>query len=749
MTPWNHLNSIQYLDWLFGQDDIKSGSLMLSRDLTCASLAIDTLNMVVRCGDPAIADFQRDTPLTYFHRGMQRGIYYVQDIERVKRDEYRITAVSAVGLLDRGQHMGGIYTGLPAEDIILDICGTVPVIVKTHLMRVQLFGWLPIASRRSNLGQVLFAMGAALKTDLDGNLRVENLWDGVTGYFGQDTIYRDGASVKHDGKITQVSVTEHQYIAGPEESTLFEGAAQAGDIITFSDPMHSLRAEGFSILDSGANYAKLSGGTGKLYGKSYVHNTRQIVRQVASAPEPNIKTVTDATLVSQLNSIAAADRLANYYQHTRRVDSSVVFTGQTAGDRINIVHPFDDISVNACLESAELSLSGIIKAKASLLSGYVPEKAEDMEYFDHVEVLQGTGTFTFPADVTSANAVLISGGQGGWSGHRGKPGKQGGTLSWNNGSGQEAYTSIGMGWGGDGGDGGEGAPGGRIRQVTIDVSPGQKVSYKTGKGGAGGVPAPDGTSQIGALGGETTFGAYTTAGSSPSSVGYLDPISGKFYGTAGGKGLAGGRGAGVVPPEDNRFVQEIPGDSNRELERPTLTGPNGTVWTAGSWGALSERRGSLYAGSGYSGGGGAAYGTNGPAGGPPGSVSTGATGGSSPTGYYARAQAPAGADGATPASPGFAQTVPGGGGNGGHGGGGGGGEGRATANHQAGYTESVQLTATHAGAQSQGGLGSAGGAGADGIILIYYRTATTKQFGWFRTRDGKWLVDRLRRQFIV
>ena len=145
-----------------------------------------------------------------------------------------------------------------------------------------------------------------------------------------------------------VIVTEHQYVPWTEEKQLFEGTAQAGDVITFDEPMHGLVAQGFTIQASGANWARVSAGSGTLTGKTYIHNTRQVSKAVQAANTPNVKTVEDATLVSLANSTAVAQRLADYYRCRERVDSAVVYQGESPGDRLATYHPFDRTGVAAC-----------------------------------------------------------------------------------------------------------------------------------------------------------------------------------------------------------------------------------------------------------------------------------------------------------------------------------------------------------------------------------------------------------------
>ena len=95
--------------------------------------------------------------------------------------------------------------------------------------------------------QVLFAIGATLKVDYNGTLRVEGLWDGQSTEIDAGHMHA-GGSVEYSTPVTQVIVTEHAYTANATETTeLFNGTTAAGDKITFDEPCYDLAAEGFSI----------------------------------------------------------------------------------------------------------------------------------------------------------------------------------------------------------------------------------------------------------------------------------------------------------------------------------------------------------------------------------------------------------------------------------------------------------------------------------------------------------------------
>ena len=757
---WN--NKIRYLDHVFGEeDDIKKGNCYLVGTLLGDSLSINTLEFDVESDDSTLTQFKRNDPVIYEHNGKQIGIFYVQNIERIGATTYSFSAVSALGILAEGKHYGGIYTGQTVAEILPGICGTVPYEIKTNLTEIKLYGWLPIASPRDNLAQVLFSIGAVIKTDLGGVLRIESLWDGISGELTQNQMY-EGPSVKYDSAVTQVVVTEHQYVEGGEETKLFEGTAQQGDIITFNSPMYELVADGFSILESGANYAKVSGGSGTLKGRAYIHNTREVVRDVSEAAEPNIKTVKDATLVSLVNSTAVAERLANYFQWTETIQAPIVYQGEVPGNRVATWHPYDKTGVTACLESADINLSNTLKADETLLVGFVPPKPET-GYITERVVLTGSGTWKKPAGVTRIEYVLIGPGQGGRAGKKGEPGSAT-TLSF-------SYSLLGIntrysgkhpGEGGKGGEGGAPGHGGKIYRGEMDLSVIDELEYSCGPGGTGATYDESNPEAEGNEGNATTLGDISSDLGSSSEFGYTDIITGEVYATTGLQGISGGNGAGTTA--ENR--ENSSNDGFYFTPSTGVTDEDGTFWAGGTTktqgnteppkldgdGDSASFTGSL--GDGYAGaqvsyalGSGAAAGAAGQNGTALGRFTVSRN--SSKTTITARAYATNGLKGAD------AAIVPkkalnGNGGRGGYGGGGGSSIGIAGtySGSDGSPVGSYNLSSTTAD-PGEGGLPSQGGEGGDGLIILYYSVPKETQNGPIMDRTGRFILDKLGRRIVV
>lgn len=731
-------NRIEYLDFAFTDVKIANGSLGMECSLPISSIGIDTLEVDVKCLDPSITNFVQNTPITYFHRGRQMGVFYVQTITRIGPERYTIYGISSVGRLDQRQHYGGIYTGETVEEIVTEICGNIPFQIKSSLAKTKLYGWLPIRSARENLAQVLFAAGANLTTDHNGVLHIETLWQGTTGAIPPDCIYK-GGQVEYATPITTVTVLEHQYVAVSDETDLFEGTTTQGQVITFNEPMHDLVAVGFEILESNANFARVTAGSGLLSGKQYIHTTREISAAVTSSPIENVQRIEDATLVSLVNSSAVTKRLAEYYGNNQTLEIDTVVGNERAGQVIQAYHPFEKRMVEACIASMDVSLSGVLKSKTKAVVGFLPAKP-NAGYYDAVEVVTQDTNWVVPEGVTEVRIVLISGGTGGASGHPGEAATLGTKLTdsskVSNMTVYYALTTIGK--SGEGGEPGEGGSGGRIFQATFKVTPGEIFPIHIGAGGLGGSSGTD--SNPGLEGGATTFGQYSSANGSSNPTGFLESVSGMTYAGTGTSGIAGGRGSGLTTS----------GDSNTLEEGPTITVDGVDYLPGTSTKAVKNKSGGSNYNSGYGTftaysedgyGGGAAYKAHGLPGLSDGTVNTYSNGASGKGGT--------GGKGAT-ALPPDAATIPGYGGQGGNGGGGGGGGGRGQCNNNFGNSASTRATiSAYPGNAGAGGAGSSGGKGAPGCAIIYFSRPKESSFGALMDKQLRFIVDRSGRILVA
>lgn len=740
-------------------DRLAAGTVYLSKSLLGDELEPNTLSVTVETESKALLSFEIDDPVTYFYQDNKRGTFYLQNVTQVAWNKYDLYATSAIGLLLKRVHRGGIYSGTSAESLLSSICGPIPFRMQTRFSSSKLYGWLPYvkppaSSARDNFMKVLFALGATVTEDLDGALKIEELWDGVSGD-AQKNRMGQGASVIREGKVTSVSLIEHQWVQGGDQTDLFEGTAAQGTEIVFDEPMYNLTASGFSILERGANYAKLSAGSGTLRGTAYVHNTRLIETKILNSSTENVISVEDQTLISLVNSSGAAKRLANYYKCLETIDAPLVYNLENPGELLTTYHPFDKTNVSACIKTEEITMSNKLKSQSTLLVGFTPIRQEGSESYEYHVVLTGSGTFTFPEGTTSARAVLIGAGGAGfdgspggdstetWEGDEIKTTRINLTAPTTSASDSSNVSNRGAGTPGNGGAGGAAGTPGKVYEVTFSPSSGSRISYKCGSKGA----------SNGALGGETTFGSYSSNSGSTSSAGYTDIISGITYAKSGDSGADGGKGGSGADGESVGGVsggkQEPSGSATRSDSDTQDGGGN----------ALMDIDATANFSLGAAGGGGA----GGNSGSNPGTLGSDAKSGSvrlSITSGYINAFVwpnigGAGGNGADGAN----ASVYGCSGSGGGGGGGAGGDSSASSNVSAQYyvynitieerTDFAINNNAVGAAVRKGGAGGKGGAGADGCIILYYGVTTPIQDGQLKDKNGLMLLDKYGRRLIV
>lgn len=694
-------------------ETIRSASCMLNESISLSTLPVDTLTVTVADEDgtlkPTFNAQEYGDIVRYYHDGEQIGKFYLENIEQVGPIDWKFNCISDMGLLVSSDHYGGLYSGQKASEVIADVIGgVIPYTLEDSLKEVEIYGWLKKASRRDNLRDVLFAIGGTIGRDTEGNCIIKPYVAEPEPYpVLSSSFYKTGGTLSNDTPASEIILTEHNFASreNDEQVTLFDGEVAGslittpkgssvdGIIVVFDEPIHDLVASGTTILESGVNYAVLSTAAyGLLTGKAYTHTQRFLSREISTEGTPNVIQSSACTLVNIRNSVNIADRLEAFYGHIKRVKMDIVLSIQKPGDYISFVDPYGNDSTGY-IESIEISFSKEMKASVTVVCGFIPPV--DIPMYFHSETFEEDAIWVVPEGVEEVRVVLIGGGPGGNSGHKGEPGTGGQQYS---GSDSRTYREniyytawkgVLAGIAGEGGAGGTPAEGGKVFSGNIVVTPGQSFQIHIGAGGTG----IAGDAIAGNPGGATTFGELSSANGSSIPGGYVEEISGQTYADEGvGSGIKGGKGySGAQNTENIREV--VPGE---DVVYNGVTYTSGLPHDANT--IYSQSESGLYSYTTLKGMGG------GPA--------AGANGGNASTGV--------GGTGATPVAP-PASTVRGRGGSGGHGGGGGGAPG--TVETYWGEGKNQQPPNFRYPSQSSGGvggLGGPGGTGGRGIAFVYY-----------------------------
>lgn len=636
------------------------------------------------------------TIVSYYIDDNLVGKYYLNHVERLGKTKYRLDCMSYIGMLDKQMHEGGIYTGQTFSTVlseILDIPAS-NLTIADDVKNLEVYGYLPYATRRQNLYQLTMAMGVSILRTDEGDMRFAFL-DNSSAIRSilPDNIF-EGGTVTYENHASRVEVVEHgyYYYANTPEDVLFDNTGDesvTNALILFSKPVYApsvrVGSGNLTLTDIGTNHCTATG-VGTIVGIPYVHTTRVIAKDNpdTSATDKVVR-VEEATLITATNSENAARRLAAYYFSANKFRSDVKVDDTTkCGIRYNVPNAYMEMS-QAYITKMSGRISSFERATCEFINDYEPTGSGNT--FENVTApidASTSGTWAIPSSVFQKDyplvrVVLIGKGHTGGNGENGQNG--------------ERLESAQYSPGGLGGKGGAAGDGGNILIQTLDCTGISSFSYST-----------DANGEIHLSGGSYNLSSENGV-SSP--TGYYEQMTQTTYaepGIAGVDGASGGRGG-----RNNPFGQLARAGDGGEITyegvyyHPGYGAANDYYESGHGAGQSGADHTSVYVGAG--GGGGAAAGGAGENG----------------TGYIyptpsGFAGVGLGGNGGSGMAASAAQTVYGSGGNGGHGGGGGGGGGQLVYIYEP-LSRVTQITYVPGGTGGSGGQGSVG---YKGCIIIYY-----------------------------
>lgn len=594
--------------------------------------------------------------------------HFFDSYKQTGKNKYTLYGLSVIGVLASKKHYGGMYVNTPIATVLADILSGYNYTVDASVADLTVTGYLPISTRRDNLQQVLFAIGATISTNADGTLQIYSMSNVVTSTLNKSKCFMDG-NVQLSNPVTGVQITEHNYFEASDVVTLYDSGIYGTETIEFSEPYHSLDISGATLVESGVNYAIISGnGAAVLTGKKYTHVTRVVT--AANSKNGNVKQVDSAYLANPAVAQSIADRVFAYLKNNVTISQDILFEQERAGDVVSIIDPYTDKMVTACTKELDISLSELQRASGKFLVGFVPQGA--ISGYQNYVLLTGSGNWTVPDGVSTIRVILVGAGSGGGAGENGTDGEAGYVSS------TTKPSDVHGGAGGKGGKAGSAGSSGKIFEVSLNVTAGATLSYVCGAGGTGG----SSNGAKGTSGGATTLGQLSSDSGRVYNDGYKEVKTGLTFGKTGSTGLAGGDG-GYGSDDSGTSAKGQDGGSVS-----TYTGGKGANGSKTSSGP--DGRNINYYGGG--GGGGAANGANGIDGTTKGAGGNGANGNS-------------GIDGANYGDGGGA-------GNGGGGAGGG--------SHRNNVNVNLDTDNYYSVGGGTGGTGGSGGNGGNGCIVIYF-----------------------------
>lgn len=539
-----YISSLADPSFHFINNEIKEPSTIQGVDIIGDKLSIDTFSVIVYYSGENIDGLRTlpfGTPVWYFKNGILVYKFYINTITRVNRIGFKLECVSAIGLLDKSSHIGGVYAGQTVSDVLEEIIGDiVDYSIDEDVATTQVFGYLPFQSRRDNLHQLMFAHNISILRDADGDMRFTYLrTEDNPDVIDANRIYING-QVEYPAVATEVIVIEHsyQYDENEDEVTLFDNTsstpASHKRIIFDTAPIYvpSLRvSETLTIEVAHPNFVIVSG-IGVLVGRPYYDNVSSISRENETDGEQYTVQISNATLVNVLNSEFVADRVISYYSSAKKIKGDLKIANEAVGHRYSFIDAFGE-QVTGYLHKVTTYASSFVKATSEFISGYVSECFGN-NYTHYIEATEPCNIIV-PQGCTRLRFVIIGGGEGGTRGDQSTS-----NSDWIHSS------ELNAGEPGEAGDFGEG---GNIREIVINnPTPG---SYHCSIGVRG-----TGTSLynlnpnlnvISPTASYVTCPDETVYSSDDSSAykcvsGVMNIFTGSIYGKSGKEGIDGGKG---------------------------------------------------------------------------------------------------------------------------------------------------------------------------------------------------------------
>ena len=368
------------------------GSFYNETSLLEDELSIDTMKIRVRSINTSypLHNFIYGSQVTFYKNDALYGKYYLVSVERQTKNEYILNVQSSIGLLDDTMHYGGIYSGEYASAIIEDIIGGKIAYTEHNIFsKIKVYGWLPVATRRENLKQLLFAVGGCVKKK-DGDVYFTTLTVDAPKAIPENKVF-DTGKITYDSPASRIEVVEHQFSkvdSAPSEE-IYSGeivgssfvtpkgySVSDAALVTWDKPYHSLTFSDCTLLNNekGVNYAVVSSsGSATISGKPYIHSKMIVSRDKENyTGKEKVAKVENATLVSLANSNSVAEKVMAYYNSPCTLSGAIVMDGEKPLDNITMPNQFEEENTGM-IKSIEGTLGKqITKGELELRIGYNP-----------------------------------------------------------------------------------------------------------------------------------------------------------------------------------------------------------------------------------------------------------------------------------------------------------------------------------------------------------------------------------------
>jgi hypothetical protein len=343
----------------YTRDVISSNETVSEISQISEELSINSLDFSLK-GISKDIRFQKKQELSIWFDGEKQGVFYVKTGKRSSRIDYDVYAEDAISLLDEtwygyttesndGYH-AWFNNALSAVVYWILKGSGISYSIDDSLKKLNVFGYLPICTRREALQQVAFAVGAIVDTFGSNVIRIVAR-DETKEPIVVNEDYITSMSIEDLDDVSKVVLTAHNFVldynSGNGQVELFNSQLPDGqNSITLNDPcvVFSSTNTQESYFNNAINLAFATPVDASqnvvLKGYKQVDNTVEISKINPKFPtaqqNQNVITIKNAYFVHSGNANEVLERIYQYYLKRKKVTVEIAGIDVNPGDMVTV-----------------------------------------------------------------------------------------------------------------------------------------------------------------------------------------------------------------------------------------------------------------------------------------------------------------------------------------------------------------------------------------------------------------------------
>lgn len=332
------------IDREFGEDELYGLNIIEEISESADSLSVNTADININAKTEVDFIFQRTQPIYIYNNENLICKMFNSESSREVEHKYNIYAEDYIGILDKEQFLGGIYTDYSLKSLLDEICGDIP---HDYTGEEIISGYLPVMTRREALQYVAFATCKVIDCSRSENIQIKTL-SNTPKLINASRVMRNPTKTT-SAIVTRILLAEHMLKANSEETELINEVVNGTYTFTFGEPHHSYTITGGTLVNSGPNYATITGtgNTVVLKANGYDDVIKQLAIEnpiVVATDLPNVIEKMDNRLITSANSVAVLQHLSNIYFRNKTITAKILLENELVGDLITIPTDLDTVT---------------------------------------------------------------------------------------------------------------------------------------------------------------------------------------------------------------------------------------------------------------------------------------------------------------------------------------------------------------------------------------------------------------------